>query len=204
MTGVTTALAACWTARGCLHASQLASAFSRTTTPIPARPRYRPIGWASSVPTTMWFMFRAKPGEHHHGHMRNEEDDEGAHDEEVERPADLPVAGQLRIPREPVREGRRHRGAGQDRQGGQDEHDREVRQLLERVVAVEAVGLRRQVEGGVVDEDGPGVGYDLPGRRHQPPPLAGAEQQGDEDHAVATQNRTLRKCQCRAMPTVCR
>ena len=112
-------------------------------------------------------------------------DDEGAHDEEVERPADLPVAGQLRIPREPGREGRRHRGAGQHRQGGQDEHDPEVRQLLERVVVVEAVWLRRQVEGGVVDEDGPGVGHDLPGRRHQALPLPGAKQQDHEDQAVA-------------------
>ena len=61
MTGVTIALAACWTARGRLHAAQLASAFSTTTTAIPVRPRYRPIGRASSVPITMWFMFRPNP-----------------------------------------------------------------------------------------------------------------------------------------------
>ena len=54
-------MAACWTARGCFHAAQLASAFSKTTTPIPARPRYNPIGLASSVPTTIWFMLRMNP-----------------------------------------------------------------------------------------------------------------------------------------------
>ena len=107
-----------------------------------------------------------------------------AHDEEVKRPADLPVAGQLRIPLEPVRQRRRHRGPGQDRQRRQNEHHPEVRQLLEGVVVVEAVRLRRQVERGVVDEDGPGVGDDLPGVGHQALPLVGREQQYHEDHAV--------------------
>ena len=61
MTGVTILRAACWTARGRLHAAQLASAFDATTTAIPTRPRYRPAGLASSVPRTMWFMFRTNP-----------------------------------------------------------------------------------------------------------------------------------------------
>ena len=125
-----------------------------------------------------------EPGDRHHGHVADEEDDEGAHDEEVKRPADLPVAGQLRIPLEPVRQRRRHRGPGQDRQRRQNEHHAEVRQLLEGVVVVEAVRLRRQVERGVVDEDGPGVGDDLPGVGHQALPLVGREQQDHEDHAV--------------------
>jgi hypothetical protein len=47
-----------------------------------------------------------EPGQHHHRHMADEEDDEGAHDEEVERTPDLPVAGQVRIPLEAVRKGR--------------------------------------------------------------------------------------------------
>ena len=29
--------------------------------PTPARPRYRPVRLVSSVPTTMWFMFRTNP-----------------------------------------------------------------------------------------------------------------------------------------------
>ena len=66
--------------------------------------------------------------------MTDEEDDKGAHDEKVERPPDLPVAGQLGIPLEAVRKGRRHRGAGHDGQGSEDEHHGEVGQLLERVV----------------------------------------------------------------------
>ena len=63
--------------------------------------------------------------------------------------------------------------------GCQDEDHCEVRQLLEWVVAVERVRLWRKVEGDVVDEVSPGIGHDLPGSRHQSPPLAGAEQ---EDH----------------------
>ena len=82
MTGVTIALAACWTARGCLHAIQLANTFSRTTTPIPTRPRYRPIGLVSSVPITMWFMFRTNPVSATMVTCANDEDDEGAHDRE--------------------------------------------------------------------------------------------------------------------------
>ena len=185
MTGVTIALATCWTARGCRHASQFARAFTATTTPIPTRPRYSAERAGVVRAQHDVVHVPGEPGEHHHRHMDDEEDDEGAHDEEVERPADLPVAGQLRIPLEAVGQGRRHRGPGQDRQGCQDEHHGEVGQLLERVVAVEAVRLRRQVEGGVVDEDGPGVGHDLPGGRHQSPPLPGAEQQDHEDQAVA-------------------
>ena len=58
-------------------------------------------------------------------------------------------------------------------------------ELLQRVVVVEAVWLRWQMEGGVVDEDGPGVGHDLPGGRHQAPPLLCAKQQHHEDQAIA-------------------
>ena len=56
--------------------------------------------------------------------------------------------------------------------------------MLERVVAVECVRLRWKVEGDVVDEVGPGVGYDLPGSRHQSFPLAGAEQKDDINNTV--------------------
>jgi hypothetical protein len=79
----------------------------------------------------------------------------------------------------------RHRGTGQDRQWGQEEHDPEVRQLLQRVGVVEAVGLRRQMEGGVVNEDAPRIRHNPPGRRDQAPPLPGAEQQHDEGQSVS-------------------
>ena len=58
---MTIALATCCTSRGWRHANQLASAFTATTTPTPTRPRYTPIRLVSSVPTTMWFMFRTNP-----------------------------------------------------------------------------------------------------------------------------------------------
>ena len=67
MTGLTIALATCWTARGCLHAAQLASTFSRTTTPIPARPRYRPSGLALVGAHHDVVHVPDEPGEHHHG-----------------------------------------------------------------------------------------------------------------------------------------
>jgi hypothetical protein len=43
---------------------------------------------------------------HHHRHMNDDEEDKSAHDEEVERAPDLPVAGQFRIPLEAVRQRR--------------------------------------------------------------------------------------------------
>jgi hypothetical protein len=61
MTGVTTALATCWTALGRRQANQFARAFTATTTPTPKRPSQAPTGRLSSAPTTMWFMFRASP-----------------------------------------------------------------------------------------------------------------------------------------------
>ena len=50
---------------------------------------------------------------------------------------------------------------------------------------VEAVWLLWQVEGSIVDEDGPGVGHDLPGGRHQAFPMPDKKQQHHEDQAVA-------------------
>ena len=175
MTGLTIALAACWTARGCFHAIQLASPFTTTTAANSRQTKVQAdrVGVVGAHHDVVHVP--DEPGEHHHGHVPDDENDERAHDEEMDRPTDLAVAGQLRIPQEPGRKGRRHRRAGQHRQGGQDEHDTEVRELLQRVVVVEAVWLRWQMESGVVDEDGPGVGHDLPGGRHQALPLACAK-----------------------------
>ena len=77
MTGLTIALAACWTARGCLHATQLASTFTSTTAPIPARPRYQAdrVGVVRAHDDVVHVP--DEPGEHHHRHMPNDEDDEG-------------------------------------------------------------------------------------------------------------------------------
>lgn len=61
MTGVTIARAPCWITRGCRHAPQVASALSARATPMAPRPRYSPIVRVSSVPSTMWFMFRTSP-----------------------------------------------------------------------------------------------------------------------------------------------
>ena len=67
MTGVTIARASMLDGPGIppRHPSWPA-ALSATTTPSPTRPRYSPSEPVSSVPSTMWFMFRTKPGEGHH------------------------------------------------------------------------------------------------------------------------------------------
>ena len=77
-------------------------------------------------------------GEGDQGHVADEEQDEGDHHEEVDRACDLAVAEQARVPAEAVVEGGRHRQAGEDRQRREDEDDREVGELLQRVVAEEA------------------------------------------------------------------
>ena len=61
-----------------------------------------------------------------------------------------------------------------------------------------------QMEGNVVDEDGPGVGHDLPdvGTKRFPCPLQ--KSRTTKNTPLPTQHKTLRKCQCRAMLTVCR
>ncbi len=47
--------------RGRCHVSQFARTHAAITAPMPVRPRIKPAELVSSVPTTMWFMFRANP-----------------------------------------------------------------------------------------------------------------------------------------------
>ncbi len=93
----------------------------------------------------------------------------------------------------PVKAGCDIDGAGEDRERGQDEHDPAIRQLLKRVVGVEPVGLRRQVKGGIADEDGPRIRHDPPGRRDQALPLSGREQHHHKDEAVADPEQNAQK-----------
>ena len=68
--------------------------------------------------------------------------------------ADLPAAEEPRIAGEAIHHSGRHGNAGQDGQRAEDKDDRKIGDLLQRVVAIESVGLRRQVKSGVVD---PGI-----------------------------------------------
>src|SRR5205807_10571111 len=56
-----------------------------------------------------------KAGGRDHGYVYIDEEDKGTHHKEMKRSADLPVAGQLRIPSEAIRQGWRHRRAGENR-----------------------------------------------------------------------------------------
>ena len=72
---------------------------------------------------------------------------------------------------------------GDQRQRRGDEHRDEVGEQLQAVVGDPAV-LGRPVQRQVLDQHRHGVGEHVPARRHQPPPLAGREQQDVEDDAV--------------------
>ena len=141
---------------------------------------------------------------HHHQDVNDDETDKRTHHEKMERAADLPIPRQLRVPWKTRRQRRRHRRPRRDCQRRQDEHHHKIGQLLQRVVLVEAIRLRRHVQGGVVNKHRPGVWDDVPRVRHQAPPLRREHQQNHEATPLPIQNKTLRKCQCRAMPMVCR
>ena len=103
LTGVTTALATCCKSRGWRHANQLASTVHRYDHAHSTKPRYTPVRLVPSVPRYCGCV-PDKPRNHHHGHVADEEDDEGGHRATrkwSDRP-NLPVAGQLRIPLEPI------------------------------------------------------------------------------------------------------
>ena len=59
---------------------------------------YIPIGFTSSVPIMMWFMFLTNPLTTTISDVHDDETDKRTHHEKMERAADLPVARQLRIP----------------------------------------------------------------------------------------------------------
>ena len=126
----------------------------------------------SSVPMTMWSMFRASPVITTISDVDGDEAEVGQQQEEVDRSGALTIAEEPGIPAEAVVDGRRHRQPGQDRQRGQDEHGREVREMLERVVPVEAIRLGGHVERGVVDHHRPCLREDRARsgdeRRHSP------------------------------------
>ena len=88
----------------------------------------------------------------------------------------LPAPEELRVPREPVHNGGRHRNPGEHRKRRHDKHHSKVGELLQRVVAVKPVRFRRQVEGCVVDEDLPCARNNIPRGRDEPLPLGRAKQ----------------------------
>ena len=98
--------------------------------------------------------------------------------------ADCRPPKMLRIPGEVIHHRGRHGDAGEDRQRPEDEDHREVGDLLQCVVAVKAIGLGRQMEGGVVDPGIPRLqNHGGRGGDQALPLLSGAEH-GDEVDAA--------------------
>ena len=107
--------------------------------------------------------------------------DESDENKEVDRARSLPAAEDLRIQREAVHQGRRHRHTGEDRQRSHDENRGEVGKLLQSVVTVKAVRLRREVEVGIKNKGVPCLHEDSRGGRHQPFPLRAGQKADDEE-----------------------
>ena len=121
-----------------------------------------------------------------HEQVDRQERQVGGHPQEVEAPRRLAAEEELRVPAGAALDRGRHRQSGQDHVGREPEDHGEVGELLQRVVRRQRVfrgPFPGQAEGEVRDEVVPGVGDDRPGRRDQPPPLVGREEQDEVDQA---------------------
>ena len=89
----------------------------------------------------------------------------------------------LRVPGKAIHHCRRHGDAGANGQGAEDKDDGEIGNLLQGVVAVKPVGLRRQMECRVVYPGVPCLQQHQRRSGHDPPPLLGIEEHDDEENA---------------------
>lgn len=95
-----------------------------------------------------------------HSDESDVDDDEGdvaTEHHEMNGTGCLAAAEQARVPGNMIHHGGRHGQAGKDGNWGHDENSRGVSDLLQSVIAIEAIRLRRQVEIGVVDESVPAL-----------------------------------------------
>ena len=120
-------------------------------------------------------------GHHDQRHMHDDEGKEAEHRQEVNGARRLPAAKQLRVPVEAIDCSRRHGDTGQDRQRAEDKDDGEIGDLLQRVVAVKSIELRRKVERRIVYPCVPGLQQHKRRLGNEPPPLLGIEQHDDEE-----------------------
>src|ERR1039458_9662367 len=95
----------------------------------------------------------------------------------------LPAAKELRIPGEAIHCGGRHGDTGQDGQRAEDKDEGKIDDLLQRVVAVVSVELRRQVESRIVHPGVPGLQRHERGLWNDPPPLLSTKKHDDENNA---------------------
>src|SRR6185437_4687508 len=114
-----------------------------------------------------------KTRHHDEGHVNDEEGDEAQHREKMNGARRLPPSEKLRVPWKMIHHRGRHREPAQKRGHPKHENGREVSDLLESIVAIESVGLRRQMKRGVVNPRAPGLQKNGRGGRNDPPPLLG-------------------------------
>ena len=113
---------------------------------------------------------------HHHRRMYDDEDDEGGEAEKVETTSALAAPEQPGIAREPRLNGWRLRRPREDQERGQQEDDRRVGELLQRIEGVERA--RGRLPPRHIDEERvPGGREDSPGGGDKPRPFARGEQQ---------------------------
>ena len=124
-----------------------------------------------------------KPGHHDQRDVHHEKRQETEHGEEVDGPGRLPAAKDPRVPGKAVHHGGRHGDTGGDGQRAEDKEDREIGNLLQGVVAIEPVRLRRHVKCGVVYEGVPRLQEHERRSGHNPPPLLGIEEHDGEHNA---------------------
>src|SRR5690348_2968812 len=115
--------------------------------------------------------------------VHHEEGKEAEHGEEMDGTRGLAAAEEPRVPREAVNNRGGHGNSGGDGQRTEDENDGEIGNLLQRVIAIEAVRLRRQIKRGIVDEGAPGLEENQRRSWNDALPLVRAEEQSDENDA---------------------
>ena len=136
-------------------------------------------------------------------YVDHDEANESNQNKEVDGARPLPAAEDPRIPRKAIHQCRRHRHTGQDRQWGHDEHGGEVGDLLQGVITVEAVWLRRKVEVGIENKSVPRLHEDTRRSRHQPLPLRAGQKPNDEEdsgqHKAIDRDEVPRTCNANRM-----
>lgn len=104
-----------------------------------------------------------EPGDSHQRDVSGDEVNEANQHDQVDGARSLAAAEDAHVAGKAVDERRRHGHTGKDRERSHDEDRGKVDELLESVVAVKSVGLRRQMEVSVIDEGVPRVYEDSPG-----------------------------------------
>src|SRR5664280_2411097 len=114
--------------------------------------------------------------------MHHDEREEAEHREEVDGTGRLPAAKDPSIPGEMIHHSWRHRDASQNGQRAEYKNDREIGNLLQSIVSVESVRLRRQMKCRVMRPGVPCLQKHERRRGHQTSPLFGVKEHDDEEN----------------------